>query len=133
VIVTQLNPSGIAVKIATVTFSHGILSEFKQADSIVYVRDEKNRPIQEANYGLNGQPLKTYTEEVYMVRRKFDEYGREISESFRAAFNRRYPPRKTWTNFPSRATLDRLLHVFQLKTANFHSHIFFPIKDLHSY
>ena len=51
-------------------------------NSTVYVRDEKNRILSEASYGVNGQPLKTDAEEVFLIKKKYDRYGREVSETY---------------------------------------------------
>jgi hypothetical protein len=56
-------------------------------NATVFVRDDKNRIIQESNYGEDGQPLKTYTQEVFMIKRKYDQYGRNILNSYWADSN----------------------------------------------
>ena len=50
--------------------------------SIFFVRDKWDRVIQQANFDIGDKPLKTKTEEVYIVRSKYDEYGRLISNSY---------------------------------------------------
>jgi hypothetical protein len=60
-------------------------------NTTLYVKDEKNRTIQESSYGVNGQPIKTYTEEVFMLKKKYDKYGRVISTSYWADTNTLMP------------------------------------------
>jgi hypothetical protein len=60
-------------------------------NATVFVKDDKNRIIQESSYGEYGQPVKTYTEEVYMIKRKYDHYGRDIMNSYWADSNVRMP------------------------------------------
>jgi len=57
----------------------------------IYVKDQKNRIIQESSYGLKDDPIKTYTEEVFMIKKKYDEYGRNISDSYWADSSTRMP------------------------------------------
>jgi hypothetical protein len=57
----------------------------------IYVKDDKNRIIQESSYGLKADPIKTYTEEVFMIKKKYDEYGRNISDSYWADSSTRMP------------------------------------------
>ncbi|PWT75959.1 MAG: hypothetical protein C5B59_07640 [Bacteroidetes bacterium] len=59
--------------------------------STKYVRDEKGRIIQEASYGKNYEPVTTYPEEVFMIKKKYDEYGRKISDSYWADSSTRMP------------------------------------------
>ena len=58
-------------------------------NTMMYVRDDKGRVITESSYGLNGQPLKMHSEEVFMIKWKYDNYGRPISESYWADSNTR--------------------------------------------
>jgi hypothetical protein len=60
-------------------------------NTTLYVKDDRNRTIQEASYGVDGQPIKTYTEEVFMLKMKYDKYGREISTSYWADSTTRMP------------------------------------------
>lgn len=60
-------------------------------NATVFVRDDKNRVIQESNYGEDGQALKTYTEEVFMIKSKYDHYGRNILNSYWADSNMKMP------------------------------------------
>jgi hypothetical protein len=60
-------------------------------NSTVYVKDDLNRIIQISNFGVDGQPIKTFTEEVFMLKRKYDKYGRVISTSYWADSNTRMP------------------------------------------
>lgn len=48
----------------------------------LYVRDDKGRIIQQSYYDSKNNPVKDNTNEVYMVKYKYDEQGRDISESF---------------------------------------------------
>jgi hypothetical protein len=58
-------------------------------NTTVFVKDDKNRVIQESNYGEDGEPLKTYTEEVFMIKSNYDNYGRNILNSYWADSNAR--------------------------------------------
>jgi hypothetical protein len=40
---------------------------------------------------VDGQPIKTYTEEVFMLKKKYDKYGRVISTSYWADSGTRMP------------------------------------------
>ena len=51
-------------------------------NSTNYVRDQKGRIICQSNYGLTGKPLKTTSEQVYMLKYKYDQFGRETAETF---------------------------------------------------
>jgi hypothetical protein len=50
--------------------------------STVYGRDGLGRIVQLSNYGVDGKPVKTTVEDVYMVKSKYDEYGRKVSDSY---------------------------------------------------
>lgn len=60
-------------------------------NTTLFVKDEMNRAVQESNYGLDGQPIKTFSEQVLMLKRKFDQYGRVISTSYWADSNTKMP------------------------------------------
>jgi hypothetical protein len=45
-------------------------------------RDELGRIVQVANYELNDRARKTITEEVYMIRKKYDALGRMVCDSY---------------------------------------------------
>jgi len=47
-----------------------------------YGRDQVGRIAEVANYELNDRPRKTITEEVYMIRKKYDTLGRLICNSY---------------------------------------------------
>ena len=87
-------------------------------NSTVYVRDAQNRPICESSYGVYGTPIKTFTEQVYMIKRKFDQYGREISQSYWADSSTRM---KHWNGYYEVSTkydADGLV----IENANFDEH-----------
>lgn len=48
----------------------------------VYERDTKGRIIQKAYYDNNNNPVKDPADEVYMVKHKYDEQGRRLSDSY---------------------------------------------------
>src|ERR1043166_6952264 len=48
----------------------------------LYVRDDKGRLIQESYYDKENNPVKSPNDQVYMVKYKYDEQGRQVSESF---------------------------------------------------
>ena len=58
-------------------------------NTTIFVRDDKNRILQESNYRVDGKPIKTYTERVYMLKAGYDKYGRVISTSYWADSNTR--------------------------------------------
>lgn len=60
-------------------------------NTTLFVKDDRNRAIQESSYGVAGQPIKTYTEEVFMLKKKYDKYGRVISTSYWADSSTRMP------------------------------------------
>jgi hypothetical protein len=47
-----------------------------------YTRDDKGRIITEAYFDAASTPLKDKHDEVYMMKRRYDEFGRELSRSF---------------------------------------------------
>lgn len=47
-----------------------------------YLRDKSGRLLQTADYGINGAPVKNYTDEVFMIKYKYDELGRTTNTSF---------------------------------------------------
>jgi len=51
-------------------------------NSKVFVRDAQNRIIWESGYDVDGKLVKTYTEEVFMIKREYDKFEREIFESY---------------------------------------------------
>ena len=65
-------------------------------NTTLFVKDKMNRVILESNYGVKGWPIKTLTEQVYMLKRGFDEYGRVVSVSYWADSNTWMP---TWGGF----------------------------------
>jgi hypothetical protein len=48
----------------------------------VYIRDSIGRILRESFYGLEGVPVKSYTDEVYMIKYQYDEFGRRVFESY---------------------------------------------------
>jgi hypothetical protein len=48
----------------------------------VYIRDDKGRTIQKAYYDNSNNPVKDPTDEVYMVKYKYDEQGRKLGDSY---------------------------------------------------
>lgn len=63
-----------------------------------YVRDNKGRVIQEAFFDKFNQPTKDPSDEVYMRKYKYDDFGRDISTSFwRDEFN----PMPRWDGYYS--------------------------------
>jgi hypothetical protein len=60
-------------------------------NSTVYVRDDLNRIIQVSNFGVDGKPIRTFSEQVFMLKRKYDKYGREISTSYWADSTTKMP------------------------------------------
>jgi hypothetical protein len=49
---------------------------------IAYVRDEMGRIIQESTYGRMEEPLINYHDRVYLLKYKYDEYGRRFFISY---------------------------------------------------
>ncbi len=47
-----------------------------------YIKDDKGRTIQEAYYDKSNLPIKDNHDEAYMIKFKYDEFGREISRSY---------------------------------------------------
>jgi hypothetical protein len=47
-----------------------------------YIRDGLGRIVQQSTYGIKDEPLKNYSAEVYMLKYRYDEYGRRVSVSY---------------------------------------------------
>ena len=78
----QYSPAGMLISLKYLDKYDSPMNDNYGIHNYKYVKDGKGNTIQEAYFSKDNVPVKDEHDEVYMLKYKHDEYGREISRSF---------------------------------------------------
>lgn len=76
------SPDGMLIAVAYFDKQGAAVVDRSRIHRYSYVRDDKGRIIQTGYYDKDDKPVKDDVDEVFMVKYRYDDFGREISRSF---------------------------------------------------
>ena len=81
-IVNIFSPNNAIVKKTFFDNSGNASIDRDSVHTLIYSKDEKGRTIVAASYDIDGKPIKNFNDDVFMLKYKYDKFGRKVETSY---------------------------------------------------